>query len=370
MSSQSNRRTQSSARRNNTYRRNPHQTRVGDGRSPLVIKDLIRPRFPPKVETVKIRLADDTQARLRLPFISPQETGEYVLQADYMSAALRQYEPALYDNFWILFENSLQHGPAADLWRPFYDRIPPGTPLTHALFNDDLREWIANRSVHLDRTNLLEYLRTLQKTVDVSVDNMADYIVKLNQLSAWLPGNAPQLVDAEINRIFFQSMPLAWQREYRTFHDPDAAALQHMREFFKNKEQLANERMLQNERDQHSSRRRPRDDQEMIMKIVGVIVHEDEDKIVQGTPEDPQVVAAAAVIHAVTLEVLHEELRNLPTVLFILTCVIPTLGVNVIRTPGIQETKPTTPAMIIPGIMVPGIIIQLPDQPILLEQQV
>jgi hypothetical protein len=67
-----------------------------------------------------------------------------------------------------------------------------------------LKEWIGGKSVSVDRENLISYVRSISKTPIISVDNLADYMTKLNELASWLPGNASRLGADDLKRALLQ----------------------------------------------------------------------------------------------------------------------------------------------------------------------
>jgi hypothetical protein len=125
---------------------------------------------------------------------------------------------------------------------------------TEANFDLRLKDFIAVHSTSSDCHEWLQSLRTEKKTREMGTQNFWYRLIDINKQIEWLPGFEPVLNDDQIKQAFYDAMPLTW----KTFFVNAGKVLQEstmaeVARYFKNQENNANQKQLENEKFQKRS---------------------------------------------------------------------------------------------------------------------
>ena len=151
---------------------------------------------------------------------------------------------------FLLFRNSLQGSRSA---APMAGWLNVLGAMNFSLTQEQLRitgkAWIAHAATTAERDDQTLCMRTVTKEPTVAVEQLESSLMPTNQLTEWLPGDAPILADAEVKNALFNRAPVIWKEKHRAASasaatDAFVAILSHMQTCEKESNKEAKRKLL------------------------------------------------------------------------------------------------------------------------------
>jgi hypothetical protein len=122
-------------------------------------------------------------------------------------------------------------------------------------FEGCIRSFIASHSTAEDRHELVLQLRSPHKPREILVQSFYYRLHEVNGYVEWLPGNEPQLNENQLQQAFFDPMPSSWRECFtQAGHSNDAMTLAQVLRYFRQQENLAIRKQVENEKFQRTSK--------------------------------------------------------------------------------------------------------------------
>jgi hypothetical protein len=129
-------------------------------------------------------------------------------------------------------------------------------------FEDCICSFIALHLTAEDRHELVLQLRSPHKPREILVQSFYYRLREVNGYVEWLPGNEPQLNENQLQQALFDAMPSTWRDRFtQAGHSHGAMTLAQVLRYFRQQENLAIRKQVENDKLQRTKRPATRDNQ-------------------------------------------------------------------------------------------------------------